>query len=61
MKKGKKSVNYAPVFRPTNIEVLGITPDRTLERLEIAHPDDCGSRNPISTDTFTRIYVKLRK
>ena len=59
MKKGKKSVKYAPVFRPTNIEVLGIDKERCMHRLEIAHPDDCGGKNPISTDIFTRIYVRI--
>jgi hypothetical protein len=58
MRKGKKSVNYCPVFKPCNIEVIGIDKDRCLNRLMIASPQDCPEqKNPVGDNRFTRIYV----
>ena len=59
MKKGKKSIKYKPVFRPVNIEVIGIDKNRCLHRLQIAHPDDCGEENPCGDNIYTRVYVRI--
>jgi len=59
MKRGKKKIKYAPIFRPVNIEVVGIDKERCLHRLAIAHPEDCGGQNPQGDNAHTRIYVRI--
>jgi len=59
MKKGKKKVKYAPVFRPCEIEVIGIKEDKTYIRLPIANHQDCGGQNPQGDNILMRIFVYL--
>ena len=58
--KKKKSIKFAPIFRPIDIEVVGIDKDRCFNRLMIMHPNDCPKGiNPVADNRYMRIYVQI--